>query len=247
MNRDDFLDILKDYLEKYFNKSELDDILRDYEEYFLNAQLEGKSDEDIVNVLGSPKSVAKELINEIKFNSTNDEKNYGKEMDIIILKNIKMYLSKGKEKTTSIIKRMKDKLSADKIINGHMSSILVKVLIAIGYLALFIGVLLSILVLCCTLGFLIVGVIGEVPIFITGFSLLSINSSLGILIIFIGIFILGVLILLSSLFFNLVKLMRKIIFNYVNWSKTKLMYVKVRKKYIDESVKEKEEIIHEEE
>lgn len=43
-------------------KQDLDDILRDYEEYFQNAQNDGKMEQEVVQSLGSPKQLAKELL-----------------------------------------------------------------------------------------------------------------------------------------------------------------------------------------
>ena len=66
MNRKEFLDILRDYLKKDFSEDEINDIIRDYEEYFVNSEIEGKSDLDTIAALGSPKSIARDLINQIK-------------------------------------------------------------------------------------------------------------------------------------------------------------------------------------
>ena len=66
MSKNDFLDILRDYLKGSFSELEINNILRDYEEFFLNGELQGKSDEEIIKSLGSPKSIANELIEEMK-------------------------------------------------------------------------------------------------------------------------------------------------------------------------------------
>ena len=77
MNKEEFLDILKDYLKGHFSAYEIDDILRDYEEFFINGKLEGKSEEEVAKGLGSPKQVATELIREMK--GSVGEENYAKE------------------------------------------------------------------------------------------------------------------------------------------------------------------------
>ena len=77
MNKEEFLDILKDYLKGHFSVSEIDDILRDYEEFFINGKLEGKSEEEVAKGLGSPKNVASELIREMKGEFANE--NYARE------------------------------------------------------------------------------------------------------------------------------------------------------------------------
>ena len=66
MEKEEFLDILRDYLEKDFSITEIEDILRDYKEYFIDEVIEGKTEQDIISSLGSPKSIAKELIEENK-------------------------------------------------------------------------------------------------------------------------------------------------------------------------------------
>lgn len=66
LNRVEFLDILRDYLKGSFSEEEIGDILRDYEEYFLDGTIEGKSDIEIIKSLGSPKTIASELIAETK-------------------------------------------------------------------------------------------------------------------------------------------------------------------------------------
>ena len=39
INKVDYLDVLKDYLLKFYSEEESLDILRDYEEYFLNGKI----------------------------------------------------------------------------------------------------------------------------------------------------------------------------------------------------------------
>lgn len=55
MNKVEYLDVLNDYLLKYYSEEESLDILRDYEEYFLNGKLDGKTEQEIILELGSPK------------------------------------------------------------------------------------------------------------------------------------------------------------------------------------------------
>ena len=61
MKKEDFLEILRDYLKKGFSEDEVMDILRDYEEYFVDGIIEGKSEIEIISSLGSPKEIANEL------------------------------------------------------------------------------------------------------------------------------------------------------------------------------------------
>lgn len=61
INKVDYLDVLKDYLLKVYSEEESLDILRDYEEYFLNGKIDGKTEEEIILELGSPKKIVQEL------------------------------------------------------------------------------------------------------------------------------------------------------------------------------------------
>ena len=76
MRKEDFLEILKDYLKKDFSEDEIIDILRDYEEYFVNGAIEGKSEMEIISSLGSPKEIANELL--AQSNIKNENKAKGK-------------------------------------------------------------------------------------------------------------------------------------------------------------------------
>lgn len=66
INKVDYLDVLKDYLLKFYSEEESLDILRDYEEYFLNGKLDGKTEEEIILELGSPKKIVQEIREEEK-------------------------------------------------------------------------------------------------------------------------------------------------------------------------------------
>ena len=79
ITKNDYLDVLKDYLLKVYSEEESLDILRDYEEYFLNGKLEGisihdrcaaclsgKTEEEIILELGSPKRIVQEIREEEK-------------------------------------------------------------------------------------------------------------------------------------------------------------------------------------
>ena len=64
MKKEDFLEILRDYLKKGFSQDEVNDIVRDYEEYFVDGIIEGNSEMEIISSLGSPKEIANELLAE---------------------------------------------------------------------------------------------------------------------------------------------------------------------------------------
>ena len=66
ITKNDYLDVLRDYLLKFYSEEETLDILRDYEEYFLNGKLDGKTEEEIILELGSPKKIVQEIREEEK-------------------------------------------------------------------------------------------------------------------------------------------------------------------------------------
>lgn len=60
MNREEFLDLLRLYLNR-FPKSMVDDIIRDYDEHFTIGIEKGKSETQIIEELGSPREIAREF------------------------------------------------------------------------------------------------------------------------------------------------------------------------------------------
>ncbi|MGL4523277.1 MAG: DUF1700 domain-containing protein, partial [Bacilli bacterium] len=66
MTRAAFIDILRDYLKKYFSPNESEDIVRDYEEYFDAGIEAGKTESEIISALGSPKNLAEQLAEELR-------------------------------------------------------------------------------------------------------------------------------------------------------------------------------------
>lgn len=66
LSKQEFLEILRDYLKKDFSDDEVNDIIRDYEEYFVDGIIEGKSDMEIISQLGSPKTISEEFVSQIK-------------------------------------------------------------------------------------------------------------------------------------------------------------------------------------
>ena len=90
MNKIEFLEILKDYLKKDFSENEINDILRDYEEYFVDGLIEGKSDMEIIEALGSPKAIANELISQIKKDGKGESSSNDKLNDKLNLLKLRM-------------------------------------------------------------------------------------------------------------------------------------------------------------
>ncbi|MGM9985794.1 MAG: DUF1700 domain-containing protein [Bacillaceae bacterium] len=66
MNRNDYMELLRDYLRGYFSAEETEDVIRDYEEFFEMGLASGKSESEVIASLGSPKKVAKDLADELQ-------------------------------------------------------------------------------------------------------------------------------------------------------------------------------------
>lgn len=65
MNKREFLNEIRAYLEKAYirlNPVEIEDIIRDYEEYFREGLAEGKSEKELVDSMGDPKSLVDEMV-----------------------------------------------------------------------------------------------------------------------------------------------------------------------------------------
>ncbi|KGX88738.1 hypothetical protein N781_09475 [Pontibacillus halophilus JSM 076056 = DSM 19796] len=60
MNKEQFMKRLDSLLQE-LPEHEREDILDDYEEHFLSGEQDGKGEEEIVNELGDPKTIAKEI------------------------------------------------------------------------------------------------------------------------------------------------------------------------------------------
>lgn len=73
MKRNEYIEILKDYLEKMSDsETERQDILRDIEEMIEDGLSSGKTEEQVINDLGSPKDIAMELTDKLSDTSTTD-------------------------------------------------------------------------------------------------------------------------------------------------------------------------------
>ncbi|MGL5642665.1 MAG: DUF1700 domain-containing protein, partial [Paraclostridium sp.] len=102
LNKREFLEILKDYLSSHFSADEVNDILRDYEEYFIDGEIEGKSDIQIIESLGSPKSIVRDLVEEMKESKVNsNNKKFDKIYDN--LNKMKLKMKDGYYKSKEVI------------------------------------------------------------------------------------------------------------------------------------------------
>ncbi|MEG0372281.1 MAG: DUF1700 domain-containing protein [Clostridium sp.] len=223
MSKQEFLDILKDYLRGYFTLSEIEDILRDYEEYFLNGELEGKTEKQVIESLGSPKSIAEDLIREIKGDEPlkddgtiyNDMKSIGSSLMGLI--------EKGAGKVSGF-------LSSSSIINGKIPTWLVKGLMVLLTLCLFPFVL-------TIIGGMLVGIIGLVLVsctslvgLVSSFVIIGTDGAIGWFILFASFIALGVVIGLWTIFIGIYNLIKLGFVKYSSWIKTRCMYIKVKNK-----------------
>ncbi|WP_416389562.1 DUF1700 domain-containing protein, partial [Paeniclostridium hominis] len=203
MNKREFLEILKDYLSNHFSDDEVNDILRDYEEYFIDGEIEGKSDIQIIESLGSPKSIVRDLVDEMnssKINSSN--KRFDKIYDN--LNKIKLKFRDKYQKSKEIIN---NKLTPDlKNDEEGLSTKLIKILLTVLSTGLvFIGVLFVLFMIFIGIG-IIASNIAFVTLIITSGPLFALDKSITLLIIFTIITILGFDILGIQVYIYLLKL-----------------------------------------
>lgn len=227
MTKNDFLDILRDYLKGTFSELEINDILRDYEEFFLNGELQGKSDEEIIKSLGSPKSIANELIEEMKgqrktTGNTNNEFKDGLSKDAKNLwKNVKRQCKKLGNKT-------KEFLNSNSVINGKISSAGVKLIIVVISVMLFFPAL----AIAMSMIFSGLGLVGASIANFIGYLgaafLCGINISMGVFGFFACIAWTGFIILGWTVYCLVYKGLKYLVVQYISWVKTRNMYIRVK-------------------
>ena len=219
MKKEDFLEILKDYLKKGFSEDEVTDILRDYEEYFVDGIIEGKSEIDIIQSLGSPKEIANELLAESNIKSENKVK--GK---------LESFFIEAKGKFKSGLNKFKVNLNDKEHVKSRKKIELLQVLLTIILLPF------AFAIVCSTIG-VGIGLIGSLIALVVGtpfaISLMNVMPEVKMVIIFAFIAYIGFEILIWQLFIVVVRLEKKAFKIYVTWLKT-------NKLYIDGSIKKEE-------
>lgn len=227
MSKNDFLDILRDYLKGTFSQLEINDILRDYEEFFLNGELQGKSDEEIIRGLGSPKSIAQELIEEMKGQAPINDNN-GSEVFDKVNKEAKRAWKSAKATGKKAGSKAKEFLDSNFVINGNISSAGVKLIIAIITITIIIFALPIILSMFGSLLALIGMSIANFIGYLGAAVLCGINLSMGIFGFFACIAWTGFLILGWVLYTLAYKGVKYIWVKYISWVRTRKMYVRVK-------------------
>ena len=216
MKKEDFLEILRDYLKKGFSEDEVMDILRDYEEYFVDGIIEGKSEIEIIQSLGSPKEIANELLAESNIKSENKVK--GK---------VENFFIEAKGKFKSGLNKFKVNLNDKEHVKSRKKIEILQVLLTI---------------VCSTIG-VGIGLIGSLIALVIGtpfaISLTNVMPEVKTLIIFLFIAYIGFEILIWQLFIAVVRLEKKAFKIYITWIKTNQLY-------IDGSIKKEEIERHDE-
>lgn len=230
LNKREFLEILKDYLSNHFSDDEVNDILRDYEEYFIDGEIEGKSDIQIIESLGSPKSIVRDLVDEMnssKINSSN--KRFDKIYDN--LNKVKLKFRDRYQKSKEIINnKLTPNLKNDE---EGLSTKLIKILLTVLSAGLiFIGVLFVLFMIFIGIG-IIASNIAFVTLIITSGPLFALDKSITLLIIFTIITILGFDILGIQVYIYLLKSGKKLYKRYINWLKNKKIYINAKERKVN--------------
>ncbi|MCC0663800.1 HAAS signaling domain-containing protein [Clostridioides sp. ZZV15-6597] len=239
LNKTEFLEILKDYLRKDFSESEVNDILRDYEEYFVDGIIEGKSDMEIISSLGSPKSIARELILQTKEKNIEDEKIINTDILNDKFSKFKLDMKKGysilkdeaKEKYNKSKERVNDKLtpSIEEGVVG-VSREAIKILLVFLSLLLiipafaFVCAIISVAIgLVCTL----IAFVISIPFVI---KFISMVPDVTMFCIFATIAFIGLEILAWQILLFVIKLGKQLLSSYINWIKRKNIYINANEK-----------------
>lgn len=226
LNKVEFLEILKDYLKKDFSEDEVSDILRDYEEYFVDGVIEGKSDMEIIRALGSPKTIANELISQIRNNNENQSSrkdSIDDKLNIIKLRAKENY-NKGK-------KYISEKLTPNIENEDHKDS-RKWIQMALAILSLFL--IIPAFVVLTTIVTIGIGLVASLIIYtglvIFTFEFVASTPEIIGLFIFASMAFIGGEIIAWQLYLLVVKLCKKIVKSYINWMKTRNIYINASKK-----------------
>lgn len=218
MNKVEYLDMLKDYLMKYYSEEEIFEILRDYEEYFVNGKLDGKTDSEIILELGSPKKIVLDLIEEdgVEKNDlfSNLKDRFYKWYD-------RRFFEKVQKKSSEIVDEGKTVVKRNK---STISFIFTNILLLILHFIMFCIVMTLVCFLISMVLLTIAGVVTAIvltPVTINGLSFLTMSYAW---IIFPILLAIGLFILMSILIYYFSKFLYKFILEYINWVKVQMMY-----------------------
>ncbi|MCH1967059.1 DUF1700 domain-containing protein [Paraclostridium sordellii] len=230
MNKKEFLEILKDYLSNHFSQDEVNDILRDYEEYFIDGEIEGKSDIQIIESLGSPKSIVRDLVGEMKESKINyNNKRFDRIHDS--LSQIKLRTKETFYKTKDVINnKLTPNLKSDE---DGLSTKLIKFLLAgLSFILLIIWIIFILVMVSA--GITIVALnIAFIALIGTSGPLFALDLSIALLIVFISIGIIGFDILGIQVYLYILKLGKTLYKRYMHWLKNKKKYIVAKERKIN--------------
>lgn len=221
MKKEDFLEILKDYLKKGFSEDEIIDILRDYEEYFIDGAIEGKSEIEIISSLGSPKEIANELLYEDNIKKENKVK--GK---------LESFFIEAKGKLKSELNKFKVNLDDKNHIKSRKKIEVLQILITIILIPIAFSIAISTIGVGISLVASLIAFIIGTPFAI---SLMNVMPEIKMVIIFGFIAYIGLEILMWQLFIVVVRLEKKALKAYITWLKTNKLYIdgSIKKEKLD--------------
>ncbi|WP_055336185.1 DUF1700 domain-containing protein [Paraclostridium sordellii] len=230
MNKKEFLEILKDYLSNHFSEDEVNDILRDYEEYFIDGEIEGKSDIQIIESLGSPKSIVRDLVGEMKESKINyNNKRFDKIHDS--LSQVKLRIKETFYKTKDVINnKLTPNLRSDE---DGLSTKLIKFLLAgLSFILLIIWIIFILVMVSAgiTMGALNIAFIALIG---TSGPLFALDLSIASLIVFISIGTIGFDILGIQVYLYILKLGKTLYKRYMYWLKNKKKYIVAKERKIN--------------
>ena len=209
MRKEDFLEILKDYLKNDFSEDEVIDILRDYEEYFVNGAIEGKSEIEIISSLGSPKEIANELLSES--NMENETK--GK---------VESFFIDTKATFKSWLNKFKVNLNDKNHVQSRRKIEAMQILITIILIPIALSIITSTIAFGISLIASVIGIFIGTPFAI---SLMKVMPEIRMVVIFGFIAGVGLEILMWQLFILIIKLEKKALKIYMTWLKTNKLYI----------------------
>lgn len=224
MRKDDFLEILRDYLKQGFNPYEIENIICQYESYFLEGYLQDKDDLQIIDSLKSPKAIAEELFRQKKYENIKEEKikNKIKILFLNLKNNIKNFYTKT-------IKYIDTKLTPDIKSPNKLNKFYIRLIIYLMSFILFCIYFLMMFVIIFIIIFSIILSVALLLIFIQLMDFYKDVLQILLLLFFNLIFFIGSEILFWQLFISIIRVILKGIKKYCNWLRTKKLYFKVKK------------------
>ena len=221
MRKEDFLEILKDYLKKDFSEDEIIDILRDYEEYFVNGVIEGKSEMEIISSLGSPKEIANELL--AQSNIKNENKAKGK---------LESFFIDIKGRFKSWLNRFKVNLNDKNHVASRKKIEVMQILITIILIPIAFSIVTTTIAYGVSLIASVLAMIIGAPFMV---GLMKVMPEIKMVIIFGFMAYIGLEILMWQLFIFVVKLEKKGLKIYMTWLKTNKLYIdgSIKKEKLD--------------